>query len=73
MKRIVLIASIVLIVVGVVAMNLAARAEYVTAEGRLVESMWTPVGALLVVLGVVALIVVGIANLVAYLRNRSKR
>jgi energy-converting hydrogenase Eha subunit C len=70
MKRKILYISIVLIVVGFIGRIYADRYSYVTPEGMLVDSIWLPIGTLMIVIGVLALFVLGIAYAISYLRNR---
>ena len=72
MKRIVLIISIVLIVVGGIGRVYADQYSYVSADGMLHDSIWLPLGTLMIVLGVFILIVLGIVSLIGYLRKRGK-
>jgi len=73
MKRIVLYASIVLIVLGIIGRLYADQYSHVTPEGMVVDSAWLPIGTLMILLGVLALIVLGIVSAIGYLRNRLKR
>ena len=73
MKRIVLYVSIVLIVVGIIGRLYADQYSHVTPEGMLVDSAWLPIGTLMILVGVLALIVLGILSAISYLRNRLKR
>lgn len=72
MKRITFYVSIVLIVAGVVGRLYAAQYSYVTPEGRVVDSAWLPIGTLMLVVGILALVVLGILSAISYLRNRLK-
>ena len=73
MKRIVFYVSIVLIVVGIIGRLYADQYSYVTPEGMLVDSAWLPIGTLMILIGVLALIVLGVLSAISYLRNRLKR
>jgi|GEM_PF-2928014 len=73
MKRIILYTSIVLIVIGIIGRLHAAQYTHVTPEGVLVESAWLPIGTLMIVVGVLALLVLGILYVISYLRNRQRR
>jgi len=73
MKRIVRYASIVLIVLGIIGRLYADQYSHVTPEGMVVDSAWLPIGTLMILLGVLALIVLGIVSAIGYLRNRLKR
>jgi uncharacterized membrane protein len=70
MKRKVLYIGIVLIVIGMIGRTYAAQYSHVTPEGLLVDSAWLPIGSLMVVIGVLALLVSGILYAISYLRNR---
>ena len=72
MKRILLYISTFLIVAGVIGRLYAAQASYVTPEGMIVDSAWLPVGTLMIVLGVLALIVLGVLHTISHLKNRSR-
>ena len=72
MKRNALYISIALVVLGFIARIFGAQAEYVTSEGMLVESAWVPVGSLMIVIGVFALLILGILSLIAYLKSRNQ-
>jgi energy-converting hydrogenase Eha subunit C len=73
MKRIVLYASIVLIVIGIIGRLYANQYSHVTPEGMMVDSAWLPIGTLMILIGVLVLIVLGIVSAIGYLRNRLKR
>lgn len=73
MKRILLIISIVLIVLGVVGRFVAAQMEYVTEEGMLVESGLTPLSALVLVLGVLLLIIWAMIALIGWIVRLIKK
>ena len=73
MKRIILYVSIVLIVIGIIGRLYAAQYTHVTPEGVLVESAWLPIGTLMIMLGILALLVLGILHVISYLGNRPSR
>ena len=73
MKRIILYTSIVLIVIGIIGRLYAAQYAHVTPEGVLVESAWLPIGTLMIMLGILALFVLGILYVISYLGNRPRR
>ena len=73
MKRNVFYISIVLIVIGIIGRLYAAQSAHVTPEGVLVESAWLPIGTLMIVLGILALFVLGILYAISYLGNRPRR
>ena len=62
MKRIVLIGSIVLIVIGFIGRIYASQTEYIAPDGRLAENGWILIGSLLIVLGLLILIILGIST-----------
>jgi energy-converting hydrogenase Eha subunit C len=73
MKRIILYTSIVLIVIGIIGRLYAAQYAHVTPEGVLVESTWLPIGTLMIIVGILALLVLGILYAISYLGNRPRR
>ena len=73
MKRIALYVSVGLVVIGLIGRLYAAQYSHVTAEGMLVDSAWLPIGTLLMVVGILALLVLGVIYAISYLRNRSRR
>ena len=70
MKRIFLYVSIVLIVAGFIARFFADQYGYVSADGMLQDSAWLPIGTLMLVIGILALLVVGILYIISFLKNR---
>ena len=73
MKRNMFYVSIVLIVTGIIARIYAEQYSHVTPEGLVVDSAWLPIGTLMVLIGILALIVLGIQSIIGYLRNRRKK
>ena len=73
MKRNIFYISIVLIVIGIIGRLYAAQYTHVTPEGMLVDSVWLPIGTLMILIGVLALFVLGILSVISYLRNRLRR
>jgi len=73
MKRNIFYISIVLIVIGIIGRLYAAQYTHVTPEGLLVDSVWLPIGSLLVIIGILALFALGILYVISYLRNRLRR
>ncbi len=73
MKRNVFYVSIVLIVIGIIGRLYAAQYSHVTPEGMVVDSIWLPIGTLMILIGVLTLFVLGILAVIGYLRNRLKR
>ena len=68
-RKTALIASIALIVIGLIGRIYADQYSYVSADGMLHDSIWLPIGTLMVVAGVLALLIVGLLYLVSALRN----
>lgn len=73
MKRNTLITSIVLIVVGFVTARIGDGLSTITESGIVQDSMLMPIGAILFVLGFVALFVAIIWYLIDFIRNRVKK
>ena len=73
MKRNAFYISIVLIVIGIIGRFYAAQYSHVTPEGLLVDSAWLPIGTLMIIIGILALFVLGILYAISYLRNRLRR
>ena len=73
MKRNIFYISIVLIVIGIIGRLYADQYSHVTPEGMLVDSAWLPIGTLMIIIGVLALLVLGILYVIGYLRNRLRR
>jgi len=73
MKRKVFYISIGLIVIGIIGRLYADQYSHVTPEGMLVDSIWLPIGTLMVMIGILALFVLGILYVISYLRNRLRR
>jgi len=73
MKRNVLYISIALIVIGIIGRIYAAQYTYVTPGGMIQDSAWLPIGTLMIVIGVLALIALGIQFAISYLGNRINR
>jgi len=63
----------VLIVIGIIGRLYADQYSHVTPEGMVVDSAWLPIGTLMILIGVLALIVLGIVSVISYLRNRLRR
>ena len=73
MKRNTLIISIVLIVVGFIAARVGDSLSTVTEGGMLQDSILMPIGAILFVLGLIALVVAILWYLVDFIRGRMKK
>ncbi len=73
MKRIVLFTSIVLIVVGFIAARVGDSLSTVTESGMLQDSALMPIGAILFVLGFLALVVAVLWYLVDFIKGRLKK
>jgi|SaaInlStandDraft_3_1057020.scaffolds.fasta_scaffold379407_1 hypothetical protein len=73
MKRITLIASIVLIVVGIVAARVGDSLSTVTDSGMVQDSLLMPIGAILATLGFLGLVVAILWYLISFIRGRLKK
>ncbi|MEW5870741.1 MAG: hypothetical protein AB1894_15820 [Chloroflexota bacterium] len=73
MKRYTLIASIALIVTGLIAARVGDSLSTVTQSGMLQDSILMPVGAILFILGLLALVVAILWYLVDFIRGRLKK
>lgn len=73
MKRNTLIISILLIVVGFIAARVGDSLSTVTEGGMLQDSILMPIGAILFVLGLIALVVAILWYLVDFIRGRMKK
>jgi uncharacterized membrane protein YidH (DUF202 family) len=72
MKRIVLIASIALIVIGFIIARVGDSLSTVTESGMVQDSILMPIGAILFILGLIALVLAILWYLVAFIRSRLK-
>ena len=70
MKRNLLIASIIVIVIGLITTRVGAGLSTVTENGMVQDSVLMPIGALLFVLGLVALVAAILWYLVGFVRGR---
>ena len=73
MKRKIFYISIVLIVIGIIGYLYADQYSHVTPEGMVVDSAWLLIGPLMIIIGILALFVLGILYVISYLRNRLRR
>jgi sulfite exporter TauE/SafE len=73
MKRIVLIASISLIVIGFITARVGEGLSTVTESGMVQDSILMPVGAILFILGLLGLVVAILWRLVELIRDRMKK
>jgi hypothetical protein len=73
MKRITLIASIVMIVVGFISARIGDSLSTVSASGVVHDSILMPIGIILFVLGLLALAVASLWHLVDFIRGRLKK
>ena len=73
MKRNTLIASIVLVIVGFITARVGDSLSKVTESGMLQDSILMPIGAILFVLGLLALVVAVLCYLVDFIRGRLKK
>ena len=69
MPRKLFLSSVIILVVGIIAANLGNNATYVEASGLMHESMWTPIGALMIVLAAILLLVSGVIFLIKVVKN----
>lgn len=69
MPRKLFISSVVILVIGIVVSILASNASYVDAQGMVHDSLATPIGALMIVLGVILLLVSGVIFIVKSLKK----
>ena len=73
MKRNTLITSIVLIVVGFIMARVGDNLSTITESGMVQDSILMPIGAILFVLGLLALVVSILWYLIGFIRSRLKK
>ena len=73
MKRNTLITSIALIVIGFITARVGDNLSTVTESGMLQDSILMPIGAILFILGLLALVVAILWYLVDFIRGRLKK
>jgi hypothetical protein len=73
MKRNVLITSIVLIVIGFITARVGDNLSTVTESGMVQDSILMPIGAILFILGFLALVVAILWFLISFIRGRLKK
>jgi len=73
MKRNTLITSIVLIVVGFIMARVGDNLSTITESGMVQDSILMPIGAILFVLGLLALVVAILWYLIGFIRGRLKK
>ncbi len=73
MKRYILIASIILIVIGFAAARIGDSLSSVTESGMVQDSLLMPIGAILFIVGLLALVVASIWYLADFIRGRLKK
>ena len=73
MKRNTLITSIVLIVVGFIIARVGDNLSTITESGMVQDSMLMPIGAILFVLGFLALVVAILWYLISFIKGRLKK
>ena len=73
MKRNTLITSIVLIVVGFIIARVGDNLSTITESGMVQDSILMPIGAILFVLGLLALVVAILWYLIGFIRGRLKK
>jgi len=64
-----LIASLVFIALGFLGRLYGDQYSYVSADGMLHDSIWLPIGTLMMVFGIIALLIVGIIYAVAAIKK----
>ena len=64
--------SIALIVIGIIGRIYADQSSYVMPDGMLHDSIWLPLGTLMIFIGVLILIILGIRYVISSLKNRQK-
>jgi len=69
MKRSLLYSSLVLIVISIIARIYAAQYTHITADGVLHDSIWLPISALMLIIGILVLFATGSLYVIGYLRN----
>jgi hypothetical protein len=72
-KRFTLVASIALVVIGFIAARVGDSLSTVTESGTVQDSILMPIGAILAVLGLLALVVAILWYLVDLIRGRLKK
>jgi hypothetical protein len=73
MKRFTLIASIALVVIGLIAARVGDSLSTVTESGMVQDSILMPIGAIMSILGLLALVVAILWYLVDLFRGRLKK
>ena len=73
MKRNTLITSIVLIVVGFIMARVGDNLSTITESGMVQDSLLMPIGAILFVLGLLALVVAILWYLIGFIRSKLKK
>ena len=73
MKRKVLITSIALIVIGFITARVGDSLSTVTESGMVQDSALMPIGAILFILGLLAIVVAAIWYLVDFIKGRLKK
>jgi hypothetical protein len=73
MRRNVFIASIVMLVLGIIGRIYANNYSYVDEAGMLHDSAWLPIGTLLIIISVFILLVLGVLSVISYFENRQKQ
>ncbi len=64
-----LYAGLALVVVGFIANYFGNQASYVTAEGMVVDNMLIPIGALMITVGILALLGAGVVYFFNWLKR----
>lgn len=69
MKRPLLYSGLVLIILSLIARMYAAQYTHITADGVLHDSLWLPISALMLIIGILMLFVTGTLYVIGYLRG----
>ena len=73
MKRNTLITSIALIVIGFITARVGDNLSTITESGMVQDSILMPIGAILFILGLLALVIATLWYLVDFIRDRLKK
>jgi hypothetical protein len=73
MKRNILITSIVMIVIGFITARVGDNLSTVTESGMVQDSILMPIGAILLILGILALFIAILWYLIGFIRGRLKK
>ena len=73
MKRSILITSIALIVIGFITARVGDNLSTVTESGMVQDSILMPIGAILFILGLLAIVIATLWYLIDFIRSRLKK